>query len=124
MFSIDFLMLQKLVEACWGGRTILEFSVLQQTIDVHFHTMSEFHKRAMYNYFNKKYSHESAIMNADNDTIRLQFIERFNPSNQYKINGDVSNVYYLFNARYYSNSRQYVDNEQVLSVEKFSFDNE
>jgi len=113
-------MLEKLIEACWSGHTILDFSVLQEAIDVHFHVMSQFHKRALFNYFSKKYTLESPIMDKDTDLIRRKLIERYNPQNQFVINGDKSRVYYLFQGRYYFNSREFIEDQKDLVVENYT----
>ena len=117
MYKIDFYMLEKLIEACWSGHTILDFSVLQEAIDVHFEVMSPFHRRALFNYFTKKYERESPIMDKDTDSIRRKLIERYNPQNQFMINGDTTKTYYLFEGKYYSNSREYIEDTPDLIVD-------
>jgi hypothetical protein len=120
MYTIDFYMLEKLIEACWSGFTILDFSVLQRTIDIHFYEMSPFHRRALFNYFSKKYSAEGSIMDKDTETIRRKLIERYNPQNQFYINGEKTIVYFLFEGRYFANSRESILATDDLVVESVS----
>jgi hypothetical protein len=117
MYTIDFYMLQKLIEACWSGFTILDFSVLQRAIDEHFYEMSPFHRRALFNYFTTKYSTEGRIMDRETDTIRRKLIERYNPQNQFYISGDKSVIYFLFEGSYFANSRESILATDDLIVE-------
>lgn len=120
MHTIDFYMLQKLIEACWSGFTILDFSVLQRTIDVHFYEMSPFHRRALYNFFSNKYIAEGGIMDKETDAIRRKLIARYNPQNQFHINGDTTAIHFLFEGSYFANSRESVLATDDLVVESAS----
>ena len=68
-FKIDFLMLEKLAEACFSGKTILEYLVLQELVDKHFETMSESNRKAFFDYFSRKYRTDGKFLDGETDFI-------------------------------------------------------
>jgi hypothetical protein len=111
-FEVDFFQLEKLIEASWSASTILQFCVLQDLIDIHFYKMSDSQKKAVHSFFATKMTFEKKLYNEDTNEIREKIIARFNPNNQYYIQGTKAPLY-LHNGKYWSDSNNHVLQEAL-----------
>jgi hypothetical protein len=116
-FEIDFFQLEKLIEASWSGGTILQFCVLQELVDVHYHEMNDKQRRAIHSFFQTKMDFERAIYNSDTDEIREKIIARFDSNNQYhNFDTPTEAPYFLYKDKYWKNSHDFLP---VLDVMQF-----
>lgn len=111
-FEVDFFQLEKLIEASWSASTILQFCVLQDLIDIHFHKMSDSQKKAVHSFFSTKMTFEKKLYNEDTNEIREKIIARFNLNNQYYIQGKKEPLYF-YNGKYWSDSNNHNLQEAV-----------
>jgi hypothetical protein len=111
-FEVDFFQLEKLIEASWSASTILQFCVLQDLIDIHFFKMSDSQKKAVHSFFSTKMTFEKKLYNEDTNEIREKIIARFNPNNQYYIQGKREPLYF-YNGKYWSDSNNHNLQEAV-----------
>jgi len=120
-FKIDFLMLEKLAESCFSGKTILEYLVLQELVDKHFEIMSEGNRKAFFDYFSRKYRTDGKFLDGETDFIWRLILARYNPQNRFRIGKDTKTLYFHFENKYYRNTRQFVevtDNLEVVRLTK------
>lgn len=114
-------MLEKLAEACFSGKTILEYLVLQELVDKHFETMSESNRKAFFDYFSRKYRTDGKFLDGETDFIWRLILARYNPHNRFRIGKDTKTLYFEFENKYYRNTRQFVevtDNLEVVRLTK------
>ena len=116
-FEVDFFQLEKLIESCWSGSTILQFCVLQDLIDIQFHKMTDSQRKAIHSFFTTKMTFEKKLYNEDTNEIRDKIIARFDHKFQYLIEGQESEgLHYFYANKYWKDSHTSIDEDFIIIV--------
>ena len=113
-FEVDFFQLEKLIEASWSGQTILQFCVLQDLINIHFVKMSDSQRKSIHSFFTTKMTFEKQLYNEDTNEIREKIIARFDPNNQFFIEGyQIEEPVFLFRDKYWKDANTYFQETNI-----------
>jgi hypothetical protein len=110
MFKIEFIELLILAKHCIPPQTIARISFFKQLSERHYYIMSKEQRKQMF----ESITNEDWFK-YDNKDCKM-FADRFNPDNQYLINGKIK--CFLHNGNYYSTPLSYVNEEHIKKVVK------
>jgi hypothetical protein len=120
-FTIDFFELAFLAEACIPPRPIARTMFWQSLTDKYWHQMTEGERGRLFDWLQKTWVYEESLAKEQDTQV---FHARFDPDNQYMlktdINGEVAeHRAFKMGDRYYISRNSWINEDYIVSVEKF-----
>jgi len=120
-FTIDFIELAFLAEACIPPRPIARTMFWQSLTDKYWHQMSEGERIHLFEWLQKNWGYKDSLEKEEDTQI---FHSRFDPDNQYMVktnyNGnETEHRVFKMGERYHIDNRTSLIDEYIVSVEKF-----
>jgi len=120
-FQIDFFELAFLAEACIPPRPIARAMFWQSLTDKYWTQMTEGERNHLFEWLQKNYYYKESLEQQEDTKI---FHARFDPDNQYMVKTNYEGKEeerrtFKMGDRYYIDSKSFISEEYIISVEKF-----
>jgi len=120
-FTIDFFELAFLAEACIPPRPIARAMFWQSLTDKYWYQLTEGERNHLFEWLQKNYYYKESLEQQEDTKI---FHARFDPDNQYMVKTNYEGKEeerrtFKMGDRYYIDSKSFISEEYIISVEKF-----